>query len=111
MKGFVISNNETRMSVGVSAGSLLSIQFHSFNYDDGCCYVMVSGTDYEKKARIVWLKNTPVNLNDLWRIEFGEIDDVAMPVESVADEFVRKQVSKLESFRNIENYLKEKGLL
>lgn len=34
MKGFVISNNETRMSVGVSAESLLSIQFHSFNYDD-----------------------------------------------------------------------------
>ena len=99
------------MSVGVSAGSMLSIQFHSFNYGDGCCFVRVSGTDYEKKARVVWLKDVPVNVNDLWRIEFREIGDVAMPVESIADDFVRKQVSKLESFRNLENYLKGKGLL
>lgn len=111
MKGFTITHNESSINVGVEEGGLCSVLFHLFAYGESSASIHVTSTNYDKKERSVWLNRFPIGENDVWKIEYREIEAVSPPVESTFDVDIRRPSSKLESFRHMEEYLKEKGLI
>ena len=112
MKGFVITSKGQSIKVGVKDGGLCTIMFYYQNSGQGeSNFVMSNSVDYDAKQRNCWQKFAPMNLNDSFQIKFTEIDEISTPIESVTSERIRRPISKLEIFRQLENDLKEKGLL
>lgn len=109
MIGFTVIHNGESIDVGVEEGGLCSIQFHAFN---GLCgFVYISSVNYGQKVRNVWLNKVPLSDNDSWKIIFRDIDTVSEPMDSTVDEGIGRAPSPLDAFRELENYLKEKGLI
>ncbi|MBQ8420943.1 MAG: hypothetical protein IJX11_01625 [Bacteroidales bacterium] len=112
MKGFVITSKGQSIKVGVKDGGLCTIHLHYQNAGRGeRNFVMIDSVDYDAKQRNIWQKFTPMNVKDSFQIKFAEMDELSTPMESVTDESIRCPMSKLDSFRQLENFLKEKGLL
>ncbi|MBQ8502604.1 MAG: hypothetical protein IJ494_10025 [Bacteroides sp.] len=108
MKGFEISYRNTTQRVGVE-DELLTFLLHATG-DNAMLYVW--STDYDQQLNRVWHNNSPVASDELIRIRVIDLEEeaISVPVKEVKSEHIRRP-SELEAFRNLENLLKEKGLL
>lgn len=112
MKGFVVKFNGKEVKVGVEGGGLIQVQFHCSNMNGvERNYIYVSGVDYEIKERSIWMKYDAMNLNDDCKIIYTNVDEATLPCEREVDTNIRIPSSKFEKYLQLENYLKEKGLI
>lgn len=111
MKGFDIVFNGIEKTI-VAEYEFLLIHINKL-YSNEDATICVYGVDYEMHIRKYWFCDVPIKVNDIIHIKMCEINNETSPEKEVLDKNIRRLDSKvkLKAFYELENYLKEKGLL
>jgi|CZCB01.1.fsa_nt_gi hypothetical protein len=107
MKGFKIYYRQETIKAAVSEGM---ITFNLFN-DKQNSRLYIGAIDYAENRRIEWHDFSEIEIGDKFEIEVSEIDTPSTPAKIVEDMKIERPKNKLEIFRELENKLKQKGLL
>ncbi len=107
MKGFEITCNRCNTTMVVKEG-LLTIHINDVN---GKAFIYVGSVEYDEQKRNVWYNSVPIKSGDKIEIKMVETDNISEPETNVTDKRIKRPISKLEAFYQLEALLKEKGLL
>lgn len=107
MQGFKVTFNGQEISVGLEDGLLM---IHLFDLVGRETRLSVCGVDYARQKEVTWL-NCPLQVGDRIDLEFSELETVSSPETERFDETIQRPFTKLALLRNMEQYLKSKGLL
>lgn len=107
MEGFRIGFRDRELKVGFDDGLLM---IHLVDYAGREAVLRVRGVDYAASSRVKWLE-CPLRIGDRIELEYKVLDRVSAPLSVQRDRTVRRPFTKLEWFRDMECYLKNKGLL
>ena len=111
MKAIEITCNGQSTTVGVADG-LLTVNIESIDANGRKGAFLYSGAvDYAAKRRDTWHKHLPIAPGDEFGLRMVEVEKPDAPQESAAESRIVRPESKLESFRRLESYLKERGWL
>ena len=107
MKGFELNYNGKISYITVEDGLILIMIGNVDN--KGNFYV--GGWEYDKQNKIIWYNNIPISVGDKFEVKFTEINEITKPAQCLHDKSIKRPISKLEAFRQLEQSLKNKGLL
>ena len=111
MKAIEITCNGQSTTVGVADG-LLTVNIESIDANGRKGAFLYSGAvDYAAKRRDTWHKHPPIAPGDEFGLRMVEVEKPDAPQESAAESRIVRPESKLESFRRLGSYLKERGWL
>lgn len=107
MKGLKINYKGENTIAAVKDGDLLVVDIHDVR---GEAFFYVDSVDYEEQLGRVWYPIVPIELGDTLEFEVVETDQMTEPVEPEKKE-IKRPISKLEQFYQLESLIKERGLL
>lgn len=107
MKGLEIYYKQKMISAAIPDGEIMFNLFHR----DGDSRIYVGGVDYVKNTRVVWCDFSKIEIGDEFKIDISEIDTPSLPAKIKQDLNIKRPKTKLEIFFELENKLKQEGLL
>lgn len=107
MKGFKVYYRQETIKAAVSDGM---ITFNLFNNNQNC-HLYIGAIDYAENRRIEWRDFSEIEIGDELEIEVSEIEAPSTPAKIEHDMKIERPKNKLEIFQELENKLKQKGLL
>lgn len=107
MKGFKIHYRNKRIRAAVPDGD---ITINLFN-NNGNSRLNIGAIDYAENRRIEWQVFSLIEIGDILEIKVSEIYTPSTPAKIVKDRKIERPKNRLEIFRELENKLKQKGLL
>ncbi len=106
MKGFKIYHKQKTIKAAVRDGE---ITLNLFN-NNGDSRIYIGAIDYAENERIEWCDFSEIEIGDKFEIEISEIDAPSTPAK-IEHVKIERPKSKLEIFFELENKLKQEGLL
>jgi hypothetical protein len=107
MKGFEIQYRQEITKAAVPDGAITLNLFSN----NGNSRLYIGAIDYAENRRIEWHDFSLMEIGDIFEIKVSEIDTPSTPAKIVGDRKIERTKNKLEIFRELENKLKQKGLL
>ena len=107
MKGFKVYYGQETIKAAVSDGMNT---FNLFNNNQNC-HLYIGAIDYAENRRIEWRDFSEIEIGDELEIEVSEIEAPSTPAKIEHDMKIERPKNKLEIFQELENKLKQKGLL
>lgn len=108
MKGLKINYKGENTIVAVKEGDLLVAYIHDVR---GEAFFYVDNVDYDEQLGRVWYPVVPIELGDTLEFEVVETDQISEPVKIVEDKRIKRPLSELELFYELEAEMKNRGLL
>lgn len=110
MNGFEIYYNGNAEKVAVEDG-MITINVFTISGNNNDSRLYVGGIDHKKCEKYVWFDWHPIIAGDKFRIRVVDVDEISMPEKIETDPDMNQPQRKLEFFRQMENRLKDQGLL
>lgn len=107
MKGVKIYCKQKTIKAAVPDGDITLNLFHN----NGDSRIYVRAVDYVNNERIDWCDSSEIEIGDEFEIEISEIDTPSTPAKIKRDMKIKRPKTKLEIFFELENKLKQEGLL
>ncbi len=112
MNGFIIDINGNTLCVRAEENSRLFIMVNQDNDRQEGDSLHVRRANFQTKEKCMWHDYTRIVPGDIITIQMTEVEKEDMPVSKEIDESILSpQEAKLEGFRQLETYLKERGML
>lgn len=107
MKGLKIDYKQKTIKAAVPDGDITLNLF----YNNGDSRIYVKAVDYADNRKIDWCDFSEIEIGDEFEIEISEIDTPSTPAKVKQDMKIKRPKTKLEIFFELENKLKQEGLL
>ncbi|MDR2954694.1 MAG: hypothetical protein LBV43_06405 [Prevotella sp.] len=107
MKGFEIHYNENVTKVAVEDG----VAFLNIFHNDNKSWIYADGVDYTECRHNIWCNYIPIEIGNKIMIRITEIDCITTPIRTFEDKSVKRPKTKMEIYRELEENLKNEGLL
>ncbi len=107
MKVFKIYYKQKTIKAAVLDGDI-TLNLFTKKGDSRIC---IGAVDYTENEKIEWCDFSEIEIGDKFEIEVAEIDIPSTPAKIKQDMKLERPKSKLEIFLELENNLKQKGLL
>ena len=107
MKSLKIYYKQKTINAAVHDGDITLNLFH--RADDSRIYI--GAVDYVENERVDWCDFSEIEIGDEFEIEISEIDTPSTPAKIKQDMKIKRPKTKLEIFFELENKLKQEGLL
>jgi|GEM_PF-6238223 hypothetical protein len=107
MKGLKIYYKQKTINAAVPDGDITLNLFHR----DGDSRIYIGAVDYVENAIIDWCDFSEIEIGDKFEIEISEIGTPSAPAKMKQDMKIKRPKTKLEIFFELENKLKQEGLL